>query len=100
MVGELTWPSAEETPNARPSPVPPRRTRPPARAVPPAAARTRAVAWATRGGTANGADHGTAPPSSQISAIGGGMNAAWWMLSALAVLAVAYRYYSAFISAR
>jgi carbon starvation protein len=28
------------------------------------------------------------------------MNAAWWMLGALAVLAIAYRYYSAFIAAR
>jgi len=28
------------------------------------------------------------------------MNAAWWMLTALAVLAVAYRYYSAFIAAK
>ncbi|MDF3069318.1 MAG: Carbon starvation protein [Polyangiaceae bacterium] len=28
------------------------------------------------------------------------MTAAWWMLSALAVLAVAYRYYSAFIAAK
>ncbi len=28
------------------------------------------------------------------------MNAAWWMLSALAVLALAYRYYSAFIAAK
>jgi carbon starvation protein len=28
------------------------------------------------------------------------MHAAWWMLSALAVLAIAYRYYSAFIAAK
>jgi carbon starvation protein len=28
------------------------------------------------------------------------MNAAWWMLSALAVLAIGYRYYSAFIAAK
>src|SRR5215203_1938613 len=28
------------------------------------------------------------------------MNAAWWMLTALAVLALAYRYYSAFIAAK
>jgi carbon starvation protein len=28
------------------------------------------------------------------------MNAAWWLLTALAVLAVAYRYYSAFLAAR
>jgi carbon starvation protein len=28
------------------------------------------------------------------------MNAAWWMLGALAVLAIAYRYYSAFIAAK
>src|SRR6188472_884367 len=28
------------------------------------------------------------------------MHAAWWMLGALAVLAIAYRYYSAFIAAR
>src|SRR5438094_7337278 len=28
------------------------------------------------------------------------MTAAWWMLSALAVLAIAYRYYSAFIAAK
>src|SRR6476659_2518944 len=28
------------------------------------------------------------------------MQAAWWMLGALAVLAIAYRYYSAFIAAR
>jgi carbon starvation protein len=28
------------------------------------------------------------------------MNAAWWMLTALAVLAIAYRYYSAFIAAK
>ena len=28
------------------------------------------------------------------------MNAAWWLLSALAVLAVAYRYYSAFLAAK
>ena len=28
------------------------------------------------------------------------MTAAWWMLTALAVLAIAYRYYSAFIAAK
>ena len=28
------------------------------------------------------------------------MNAAWWLLSALAVLAIAYRYYSAFLAAK
>src|SRR6188768_4541840 len=28
------------------------------------------------------------------------MNAAWWMLTALAVLALAYRYYSAFLAAK
>src|SRR5688500_20171322 len=28
------------------------------------------------------------------------MNAAWWMLSALAVLAIGYRYYSAFIATK
>ena len=28
------------------------------------------------------------------------MKAAWWMLGALAVLAIAYRYYSAFLAAR
>ncbi|MGC4095466.1 MAG: carbon starvation CstA family protein [Polyangiaceae bacterium] len=28
------------------------------------------------------------------------MNAAWWMLTALAVLAIGYRYYSAFIAAK
>src|SRR6187399_3735128 len=28
------------------------------------------------------------------------MNAAWWMLTALAVLAIGYRYYSAFLAAR
>src|SRR5689334_6571260 len=28
------------------------------------------------------------------------MNAAWWMLGALAVLAIAYRYYSAFLATR
>src|SRR5579883_668124 len=28
------------------------------------------------------------------------MNAAWWMLVALAVLAIGYRYYSAFIAAK
>ena len=28
------------------------------------------------------------------------MHAAWWMLGALAVLAIAYRYYSAFIAAK
>jgi len=28
------------------------------------------------------------------------MNAAWWMLGALAILAIAYRYYSAFIAAK
>ena len=28
------------------------------------------------------------------------MHAAWWMLGALAALAIAYRYYSAFIAAR
>lgn len=31
---------------------------------------------------------------------GTAMHAAWWMLGALAVLAIAYRYYSAFIAAR
>jgi carbon starvation protein len=31
---------------------------------------------------------------------GGPMNAAYWMLAALAVLAIAYRYYSAFIAAK
>src|SRR5688572_21058832 len=28
------------------------------------------------------------------------MNAAWWLLTALAVLALAYRYYSAFLAAK
>jgi len=28
------------------------------------------------------------------------MNAAWWMLVALAVLAIGYRYYSAFLAAK
>src|SRR5688572_28164632 len=28
------------------------------------------------------------------------MNAAWWLLGALAVLALAYRYYSAFLAAK
>ena len=28
------------------------------------------------------------------------MHAAWWMLGALAVLAIAYRYYSAFLAAK
>jgi carbon starvation protein len=27
------------------------------------------------------------------------MNAAWWMLTALGVLAIGYRYYSAFLAA-